>query len=284
MQVRPIEPTDIGTAAALVERGFAKPPMSTWPEFLNRLVNLEDRQLAGPIGYLLRKDNSDVGIILTLRSRRHQDCGATADVVNLSSWYIDEPHRWYAPMMLKKILRDKSAVFTDLTASEEVRKMLPALKFQTWTEGVLTTSLPQTIARFRRDASISSFDRLDADQLDAAQQAILHDHQTLGCISCVLSVNGTDHPLIFKTRYRRGIPHAYLIYARDRAVVMSALGNICLHLLGHGHFLVAMDCNENECVGAGLFRRTAWHKYFAGPGNPQGIDYAYSELVYLDCQ
>ncbi len=44
-----------------------------------------------------------------------------------------------------------------------------------------------------------------------------------------------------------------------------------------------MDCNENECVGAGQFRPTTWQKYYTGPVDAGGIDYAYSELVYMGC-
>jgi len=98
-----------------------------------------------------------------------------------------------------------------------------------------------------------------------------------------LSVDGEHHPLVFATRRRRNIPHAYLIYAPDRKVVLAALGNVCAHLAMRGQFLVAMDCNEDECLGVGKFRPTTWHKYYTGPANPGSIDYAYSELVYMGC-
>jgi len=283
MQVRPIESSDIASAVTLAERGFASPPTTTWAAFFDRLTNLQGSQLNGPIGYLLRKDDTDVGIILTLRSRRRRNNDNAADVVNLSTLYIDEPYRWYAPIMLKKILREKTAVFTDLTASEDVRKLLPALKFKTWTEGVLTTSLPQCMPRYRRDVSIIRHDKVDLARIEPADRALLDDHAQMGCISCIMDVDGAYQPLIFQHRYRRKIPHAYLIFAHDREVVMSALGNICLHLLKHGHFLLALDCNEDESRHAGSFRKTTWHKYFNGPANTRGIDYAYSELVYLDC-
>lgn len=283
MQVRPIDTRDVASAATLMERGFAPPPAITWAVFLNHLMTLQNHQLTGPIGYLLCKDGTDVGIILTLRSRRTRGDSPAADVVNLSSWYIDEPYRWYAPLMLKKVLRDKSAVFTDLSASEEVLKLLPALKFQPWTEGLLTTSLPQSLLSYRRDVSIVPFDKLDAGEISDGDITMLQDHARMGCISCVLKIDGAYHPLIFTVRRRRNIPHAYLIYAPDRQVVISALGNICAHLLKHAHFLVALDCNQDECVRLGSFRKTSWQKYFVGPAVTGGIDYAYSEFVYLGC-
>ncbi|MFT7575732.1 MAG: hypothetical protein ACI9XZ_002113, partial [Alphaproteobacteria bacterium] len=116
-----------------------------------------------------------------------------------------------------------------------------------------------------------------------ADMTLLRDHAALGCRTCILSVDGTHHPLVFATRWRRKIPHAYLIYAPDRQVVLSALGNVSAHLAKRGQFLIAMDCNENECVGAGQFRPTTWQKYYTGPVDAGGIDYAYSELVYMGC-
>ncbi len=283
MELRPIERSDIGSAGAITGRGFATPPKTTWAAIFDRLANLQGKHLTGPIGYILRKDDADVGIILTLRSPRSNAHEHAGNVVNLSGWYIDEPYRWYAPMMLKKILREKDTVFTDLTASVEVSKMLPALKFKEWADGVLTTTLPQSLAQYRRGVAIVAYDKIEPGKIDAAQLALLQDHAQMGCISCVMTIDGTHHPLIFITRYRRNIPHAYLIYAGNREVVLSALGNITFHLLRHGKFLLALDCNEDEAPRAGSFRRTTWHKYFSGTEKHRGIDYAYSEFVYLNC-
>ena len=283
MQVRPIEGADVNSAIAIMQRGFPDPPNATWPEFFEHVKAKQARELVGPIGYLLRKDDRDVGIILTFRSQRTQANGTSVDVVNLSGWYIDEAYRWYAPMMLKKILKDKTAIFTDLTASEEVLKMLPAFKFKPWTEGVLMSSLPQSLSRYRRDVSIVRPEQSSTTTISDADMTLLRDHAALGCRTCILSVDGTHHPLVFATRWRRKIPHAYLIYAPDRQVVLSALGNVSAHLAKRGQFLIAMDCNENECVGAGQFRPTTWQKYYTGPVDAGGIDYAYSELVYMGC-
>lgn len=283
MQVRPIEQADVPSAIALMQRGFPEPAAASWPEFFENVNARQGNELVGPLGYLLRKDENDVGILLTFRSKRDLASSHSVDVVNLSGWYIDEPHRWYAPMMLKRVLSDKAAIFTDLSASEDVLKMLPAFKFRPWTEGVLLTSLPQSFFRYRRDASVLHVDQIPPGAISETDLVLLKDHEALGCRACILEVRGAYYPLVFATRKRRNIPHAYLIFAPDRKIVLSALGNVCAHLLQHGHFLMAIDCNAAECSGIGTFRASNWRKHYAGPANPDGIDYAYSEVVYMGC-
>lgn len=283
MQVRPIEHADVPSAIALMKRGFPAPARESWAEFLDNIHARQGQELVGPMGYLLRKSDTDVGILLTFRSKRETASARSVDVVNLSGWYIDEPYRWYAPMMLKKVLNDKTAIFTDLSASEDVLKILPAFKFSPWTEGVLITSLPQSLSHYRRDASVLRIDQVPVGAISNSELALLRDHEKLGCRACALKVNGIYHPLVFATRKRRNIPHAYLIYAPDRKIVLSALGNLCAHLLLRGQFLLAMDCDEAECSGAGTFRASDWRKHYAGPVNADGIDYAYSEFVYMGC-
>ena len=63
MRVRPIEGADVNSAIAIMQRGFPDPPNATWHEFFGHVKAKQARKLVGPIGYLLRKDDRDVGII-----------------------------------------------------------------------------------------------------------------------------------------------------------------------------------------------------------------------------
>ncbi|WP_204321926.1 hypothetical protein, partial [Streptococcus pneumoniae] len=75
-------------------------------------------------------------------SRRIEPDGTTRDVVNLSSWYIDEAHRWLAPRMLKAVISEAGTVYTDLTPSPSVVHLNGRLGLTVWTDGVLLAALP----------------------------------------------------------------------------------------------------------------------------------------------
>lgn len=282
MKIEPVHSQNLDSAIVLLERGFPERSREFWSNGIAALNRDLGAALDGPIGYLLQDKDTPVGVVLSLRSRRFGAGEQSTNIVNFSGWYIDEPYRWYAPLMLKKIFRKVDAVFTDLTPSTSVMQMLPALKFHQWSEGTMLATLPQMISRYRSDVSVLRPDELKEKDCGAVTMKLLRDHERMGCVVCFLKIENSYHPLIFRRRRRGLIPHGYLIYAPNRKLVLSALGNICLFLLKYGIFAVAVNCDRTECPPLGIFRRSEFRKHYRGTFDAERIDYAYSEMVYFD--
>src|SRR5689334_10608816 len=133
--LRPIGFQSPNEALPLLARGFPAMPRSFWEAGLARLKQYGAADPSAPCGYLLQAEGRDVGVILTIPSARHQQHGESRQVINLSSWYIDERHRWRGPRMLQQIVACQSTLFTDLTPTTPVQAMIARFGFRNWTEG-----------------------------------------------------------------------------------------------------------------------------------------------------
>lgn len=282
LKLTEIDANNLETASNVLKRGFPEREDCFWFDVLNEIMRAGERGILLPIGYILLHDSAAVGVVLTLRSRRRLEGGPDRTMVNLSSWYIDEPHRWYAPMMLKRIMQDTEDIYTDLTPSESVMEMLPRLGFSQWTEGVALAVLPMAFNRFGKDVSVVPRLLLEQGELSESSRKNLEAHERAGCLTCVLKHDGRADPIILKRFSFRGVPAASIIYAPSRTRVLSNIGNICTHLLRHGIFVVEVNCNQNECPPLSIFRNRPLRKHYKGLLDADQIDYAHSELVYLE--
>lgn len=282
MQLKPIERNDWDAAASVLVRGFQERPPSFWSDGLARLQSNDPTGITRNIGYLLQNDGKNVGIILTFRTSRTDRDGSRRDIVNLSSWYVDRCFRWYAPSMLKQLVGERDAIYTDLSASPRMSRVLHALQFSEWNQGLLAASLPQTMFAWRRGARVYGLDDAPAGALTDADRRMLEDHARMGCIVCVLIDRGVYHPLIFLRRVRRGIPFARLIYAPSRRAVIASLPNILYFLLRSKVALVVMESDRDECPRYCFFFKDRARKFYKGNFDSDRIDFAYSEAIFFD--
>ncbi|WP_439573221.1 hypothetical protein [Phreatobacter sp.] len=276
--LEPIETDRLDEARLVLSRGFAARDGAFWHDGLRRLDDHHRRQGLGPCGYLMRRAGEAVGVILTMRSRREAP-GQPGAMVNLSSWYIDEPHRWLAPRMLKLAL-DEEAVVTDLTPSPRVLQMMDHFGFEPWTEGAHIAALPLAAARAGRGFRIAADDRMLGD-LSPGQAKIAEDHLALGCIVAGLAHEGRVSLLVFSPTRRKGIRSARLVYAEDRGDVAGAFGPIARFLLRRGILCAEFPGDATESLPGAWFTRRARPTFFRGAMRRSTIDHAYSEFVFL---
>src|SRR6056297_1350074 len=182
MDLKPIVRENVDAAIAILRRGFDRHDEVFWRTAFARL-RADSAAVSAPYGYIFEKDGRTIGAILTLRSVRTGADGISRPLVNLSSWFVDEAHRSYAPMMLRRVLKaaGRQATFTDLTATESVAQMLPKLSFRPLSEGVLLTSLWHARRRWRSDIECLPFRQLGHREIPAAERKLLEDHARLGC-------------------------------------------------------------------------------------------------------
>jgi hypothetical protein len=277
--LRPIDESTVNEAFSLLCRGFPNTPRVFWQSALDR-VNAIDRSNHGwPMGYLLAWKGQHVGVLLTFASRPRVTTRNERTVVNLSSWYVEEECRWLAPMMLKRVLAAEGTVFTDLTPSSTLTRMLPALGFTQWTNGSIvavtstwnsggTTAVVEPLHRVRPDACV-------------ALRRLMEDHAAADCIVGVLWHASGCQPIVFRRRRIKGIRGAELIFAPDRQSVVRHLPAIARFLAREKVFLISIDGWRDESRFPALFRRRNEGRYFKGDMDSRSTDYAYSELVYL---
>jgi hypothetical protein len=234
-----------------------------------------------PYGYLLQVSGKDVGVLLTIVSEREILGGTRSRVVNLSSWYIDQPNRWLAPMMLKCLLDDERAVFTDLTPTMTVARMIPAFGFKRWNEGAIIVPLPWTAIVSHGALSVIPLDQVPSDALTASVRQMLEQHAEMGCVAGVLSDGAVWHPLLFYWTRMKGVPVIYLVYAESRRVVIDNLGEIARFLFREKALLLAIDADRHNCPQGCIFTQRTPKRYFKGEMCSDRIDYAYSELITL---
>lgn len=286
MKLLAIESENEGEALRLLKRGFPKHSRAEFKELIRRTREFMPEDSGWPVGYLFEHENRAIGVMLTLASPRSSGDGREGLVVNLSSWYVEPEHRGLAPMMLFRILKDRTPVYTNLTPLPAVLSMVERLGFTRWNEGVIISTWPWTWSS-PASGSVVPFRRIPADALEPTERTLLADHERMGCVSAALDDGSDIHPLVFfptrlrrSTRYRR-VPVGHLIYARNRKTVLSNLRPITSFLLRRGLPLFAMDGDERECQRGAIFR--PWGpKAFRGPLTRDRIDFAYSELVYFN--
>lgn len=276
--LRPLGIQSIGEALPVLARGFPGIAKSSWAAALRRLSGYRH---AGPVGYLLQAAGRDVGAILAIPSERRNADGSVRRVVNLSSWYVDEEHRWRAPRMLQQIVGDAGALYTDLTPTAPVQAMIGRFGFEAWTEGALLFPLPWFACRPAGGARFLPLHRLPHNALPPAIRGVMEEHAAWGCIGGALSVDGRLHPLIFSRTSRKGVPIARLIYAESRSLVTARIAAVARFLLRERVAVLAINADRRERVPGSIFTRRAPPTFFKGAMSGAQVDHTYSEFVFL---
>lgn len=283
-QFRPIIDTaTIERAIAILRRGFPEREASFWTGGFAKIERLRARQgqYGGPLGYLLSGRDGDGGVLLTMRSSRLKIQGSI-EVCNLSSWYVDPPHRALAPLMLRKLLKgEEGNLVTDLTPSESVGALNLKLGFSTWSDGVIFASaIPWATLPASRDGTIRPYDDQTRLLLREDEREMMDAHLDLDCLGAVLLSDAGATPVILRVIRRRGWRIGHVIFAECRRKVLSALPCLTRLLLRRGITAAAID-GTTDLSPRGAHFRAGQLRFFKGEVNPGKIDYAYSELVLL---
>jgi hypothetical protein len=278
--LEPIDSTNLTIALDLLERGFPRRSRAFWEWGIERITRYNAPSAPNSIGQLLVVKGSKVGVMLTPQAQSRGRSGQPRNVTNLSSWYVEPDHRFLAPLMLREMVRDSGTVFTDLTPSKDVVRMLPGLGFKPLNAGISAIPLPLAAIRHRGAGRVSSFSEIAAGSLPDDDASFLEHHAAFGATAAVLSVDRRHYPLLFISRTVRHIPTAELIYCDDTALLMKELGAIARFLLKQGKLILFVDIPLDfkvpgaHFVGRGL-------KFAKGEWTFGGTDFAGSELLLL---
>lgn len=283
--LRAIGVDDLETAKLLLCEGFPNRSTAFWDQALDRLQRLGSNAAAGvPFGYFMLDGDVPVGVVLTPASLRHRPDGVRT-IVNFSSWYIRPDHRWRASVMLRAILRAHDAMFTDLTPTDEVRRMLTAFGFTPLNTGTAVHALALSVLRPARKAVVRDLSASPGEAIPAETRDLLEAHRAIGCIAAVLEADGRSHSLMLKPRRHRGLPAATLIHSSSNEALARHFPALARYLVRRGILLLQTDKDALPGLSGQVVR--PFGVKFAKPHKRYGVDpdttdYIGSELCILD--
>ena len=201
-------------------------------------------------------------------------------MVNLSSWYIRAPERWRATMMLRRLLANPQAVYTDLTPTANVRRMLPLVGLNPVNDGVLIDLLPQHALRPSRGGRLQPLPPGSTLGGHPPPAELLESHRALGCLPLVLHDQQGSQLLVVQRTRVRGLPAAKLVYADSNRRWRDQLGLLARHLLRLGIVCLVSDRRPGMRTAGAIFRpRDIW--YSRGDPFEDRTDLLGSELCLL---
>lgn len=279
--MRPLAAPDFPEAAALLHEGFPERPLAFWAAALQRLQRYGGNADAGhPLGYFMLDGARAVGIALTPASLRRRTDGSMLRVVSISSWYVRADFRWRAALMLRSILSDPHSVYTDLTPTPEVQRLLPVLGMHAINRGVAIHVLPLMCLHPARGARVRELAMDEPWPHAGPPSAMLHAHRDLGCLPLVLDAGGQQHLVVVRRTAVRGVPAAQLVYAQSQALLLRHAGALARHLLARGLLLWLRDTRDAAHTASSVFRpRELW--FARGDSFADSTDIFGSELCTI---
>ncbi len=261
---------DLADAERLLSEGFPGLPAAFWAAVLARLKRYGGNADAGvPLGYLMLDGEEPVGVMLTPARLQRQPDGRVQRIVNLSSWYVRPAFRWRAGLMLRHVLADDAAVYTDLTPTPEVQKMLPLLGLHPLNRGVALHLLPLLCLHPGRGARLRLLGSDEPAPPGGPPRDMVEAHRELGCLPLLLDHAGGQALLVCKRVRVRGIPAAQLVYADSQALLLRHRGALARGLLAFGLMLFVHDTQAISLSPTRLFRRRdIWFARRPADGGP----------------
>ena len=274
------------TARRLLLACYPCTPAALWDAGFKRLRQVPSAPAGDPMGMILTGAQGPAGLALLLASQRPA-ASATQRLVNISSWGILPQARQRALWMARTGLAEPDTAYSALTPMPSLHRLLKRIDLMAVSHQHVLVSTPRlawSALRGPRPAEVlagrSALQALRDDPLAGA----LHDHVRLGCeVLALQSATGVQGwvPLVFRTQWRLGcVRTAELLYTPSQALLADHAPALAAPLLRRGYLLLGFDAHEDvhpayPCTR--LFQR----RYGRALPAARGIDYLYSELVYL---
>ena len=225
-------------------------------------------------GFVLASGDRLAGVVLLIFSEpRDADANPRCFV---SSWYVEDEFRAYASWLISRALKQKQAVYLNMSSASHTRDTIAAQGFSRYAEGVFLA-----VAALARGRGAVKIGPADAGRDVEPFSALLADHTRYGCLSLICSAGGRTYPFVFLRRRipKTFFPCAQLIYCGDLADFVRFAGPLGRYLLRHGLPVVMVDSNGPLEGVPGRYLSGRLPKYFRGPAPPRLGDLAYSEAV-----
>ena len=280
-----IDSSNIAQALDLLEKGFPHRPREFWQNGLSKLAQTRAHAEDGePVGYLRPSGGNFIGVGLTPVSHR-VDAAGRKRIVNLSSWFVLPEHRWKLPLLLRRMMHDDKATYTDLTPTRGVEKILEKLDFRPLNNGVAVTFTPVAAATSRHAPRILPWVGTRHHHLPCHEVQLIEDHLALGCHAFLIETHESFVPVVLKPGRMLGVPGSTVIFCPDQTIFFSAMSGLSRKLAAMGRMILVKDLPAEGDVRLphGTVRlHSRRRRYVRGSHSRGAIDHGYSELVFFD--
>lgn len=283
MKLRQILRADANAAVSLLSEGFPVHSRQTWQQSVRRLLDHAEHGWDGSIGHIASEGDGDIGIGLAIPGMRSAYEPKPRKVVNLAAFYLRPGNEWMTTLFLRRMMKDASIEYVDVTASTAMREVNRRLGFTDRSHGVVVAPTPLAALRPARGVRIIPFEKLTNGMLSPEHRSLLEHHAHLQAIALAVEVDGTVHPLILVKTRRRRLVGARVVLARDTDLIHRIAGPLSRHLLGSG--ILFLEFDSTALSGAGIpgsvfVTDVAPVQSTWGPGIG-AIDHTFSELVFI---
>lgn len=281
MKLRPILRAEAHTAASLLTEGFPVHAVETWHESIRLLFAHVGTVAGGSIGYIASANGQDIGIGLAIPARRTAYEAQPRDIVNLAAFYLRAGHEWMTTPFLRRMMRDPSVEYVDLTASVAMREVNRRLGFVDRSNGMVVVPTVAAALRPGRDVRILPGSDVPAGAMPEDHRRLVRQHAGLNAIALAVEIDGDCHPLILARSFRKRVPGARVILARDRQLIRAVLGPLSRHLLALGILFVEFDAISKAGIPEATFIARFAPVQSTQPTDNPAIDHTFSELLFI---
>jgi hypothetical protein len=279
---REIAPADLASVVGLLSRGFPRQKRATWSRALRHLDNHQQPGGLPKYGYLMERQGTAVGAILTIFSIVRS--GDTVAVrCNPCSWYVEPPYRAFAGLLYAKALAHKDVTYLNVSAAPHTEPIIEALGFSRYCDGSFV-AVPLLTVRSAA-TGIKVFDarrRSPEVGFDSGERDLLLQHGRHGCITVWCETPERAYPFVFRRRLARGfLPCVYLVYCGAIEDFVRFAAPIGRYLAARGCFFVVIGSNGPVSGLAGMFMPSILPRYFKGTQQPNLADAAFTEYGVL---
>lgn len=278
LKLQAIGHDQLNVVAELLVEGFPSRTLAFWQDGLKRLWDYNAACGHASIGNVLTSDSVPVGVLLTIV---RPDTESGRRIVNLSSWYVREEHRWYAPRMLLAAISDQGSIYTDLTPSDAAVALNDRLGFSTFRCDVHLLPLPVMAIVGSKRGRLRALDDLPPGAVSETVRRDLTYHRDIGCKVMIVETDGKFHPAVFDVFKRKGIAIARPVYAESNDLIIANLAPIARRLIGHGVPLLSLRMAENTRLAFSWLWRRGMRYQVKGEWDARKIDELYSERALL---
>lgn len=272
---------EIDRAIPLLNKGFPAHGTAFWRGMLARIQQMHKQQSVTSHGELLLNDEQPVGVLLKIQ---HHAPNISKPIINLSSWYIAQEFRWYAPRMLMKATADKGSIYTDFSPSPDVYLLNEKLGFKTISSHRLLSPTPLAGLFPTSKAKVFSVQNFGAQNLSADMQRFLISHHADQSENLLVDDGQKLTSAIYQLRKMRGITRANLIYTDDLQSLQRHHARVARHLLGKGITILTMPAIDHHRPNGSFLQRAFKPIQVKGDWQTNMVDLTYSEAILLPYQ
>lgn len=228
IEVGPVQSHDIDEVCAFLERNMHRGMAG---EEYKRLFSYDWLREKPNRGFAMKDGSRIVGFLGAVYAERAID-GREERLCNLTNWCVLPEYRYASLSLLFAILKDSAQTVINLSPTEEVQKMLTALRFQVLDTFKLFTgpfAHVTTLFAAPRPAVISDpskfYERLSADD-----RLLYKDHEATACGHLMLALPDEYSYVIFKRRKKSGISFSEVLYVRNPTLLLRHFERAKLHI------------------------------------------------------